>query len=268
MIDCSKFTIRYNHCMREITAKDEQEIRENFPIDSCLRPPDLSVSTEAARAFDQLFDAARAKGPAADIAYNLQYPKYLFLEHLTSTRGLMLHGSNTPGLDVLRPIRASSDSSEFGNQPAIYASQDPLWAMYFAVLDRTGWSGTSNASIILEDDAGSRIRRYYFTLEHNHLRRSPWRTGAMYILPGEGFEPDPTMVGAKAGTYKVVPTHWIYRGELTPLAWLDLEPEDFPFRDCVWGYDSQAFSQRMDAESLAGYPFLEDPEIYPIIPKR
>ena len=254
--------------MRQITDKDEQEIRENFPIDSCLLPPDLTVSPEAARAFDALFDAAEAKGSAADIAYNLPYPKYLFLEYLASTRGVMLHGSNMRGLDVLRPIRNSSDSSEFGNQPAIYASQDPLWAMFFALLDRTGWSGTSNASIILEDDAGSRIRRYYFTLEHNHLRRKPWRQGAMYILPGTGFEPDPAMVNVKSGPYTVVPTHWIYRGELTPLARLELEPDDFPFRDCVWGYDSQKFSGRMDRESLAGFPFLDDPEVYPIIPGK
>lgn len=254
--------------MREITEKDEQEIRENFPIDSCLHSPDMTVSTEAARAFDQLYNAVLAGGPAADIAYNLPYPKYLFLDYLASTRGIMLHGSNLRGLDALRPIRTSSDSSEFGRQDAIYATPDPLWAMFFALLDRTGWSGTSNGSIHLADDAGNRIRRYYFALEHNHLRRQPWRQGAMYILPGEGFEPDPSEVGKKAGPYTIQPTQWIYRGELTPLARLDLEPEDFPFRDCVWGYDSQTFSKRMDAESLAGYPFLDDSEVYPIIPDR
>lgn len=250
-----------------MTANDLREIRENFPIDACLPPPDLSVSPEAARSFDQLFDAAAAGG-RLDIDYDLPYPKYLFLEYLAASRGVMLHGSNTRGLDLLRPIRNSTDSSEFGNLAAVYATQDPLWALFFAVLDRTGWSGTSNGAIILEDEAGSRIRRYYFTLEHHHLRRGPWRPGAMYVLPREGFEPDPGMTGVKAGPYTLVPTHWINRGECVPLARLNVEPEDFPFRDSIWGYDGPAFAARMDAASLAGFPFLDDPQIYPIMPNR
>jgi len=126
--------------MRPITSQDLVDIREHFPLDSCLLPPDLTVTPEAARAFDRLYDAACAQGPAAQIAYDLPYPKYLFLEYLSVTRGLLFHGSNNRAIDVLRPIRFSTDSSEFGSQDAVYASQDPLWAMYFALLDF--WSDT------------------------------------------------------------------------------------------------------------------------------
>ncbi len=251
-----------------MTPQDLQDIREHFPLESCLKPPDLAVPPEAARAFDALFDAACASGPAADIDYTLPYPKYLFLEYLAATRGLMLHGSNTRSIDVLRTIRQSSDSSEFGNQDAIYATQDPLWALFFAVLDRTGWMGTVNGAIRLADAAGAIIRRYYYALEANHLRRQPWRTGAMYLLPGESFEPDPEMQGVTAGPYSMVVTHWIYRGELAPLARLNVEPEDFPYTSAMWGFDPEAFGRRMAAGSLAGFPFLEDGEIYPIIPVR
>lgn len=254
--------------MREITAQDLQEIREHFPLESCLRPPDLNITPEAAAAFDQLFDSACSLGSAADINYALPYPKYLFLEHLASTRGLKLHGSNERAIDVLRPIRFTTDSSEFGNQDAIYATQDPLWGLYFAVLDKTGMMGTSNGAIHLLDQAGTLIRRYFYTLAVDHLRSRPWKPGAMYILPGEGCEPDPAMLGMTAGPYAVQVTHWIYRGELQPLARLNVEPEDFPYLDQVWGYDPQAFGRRMMAGSLAGFPFLEDPEIYPIIPER
>lgn len=253
--------------MRNITPQDLQEIREHFPLESCLKPPDLAVSTEAAAAFDALFDAALAHGTAAEIDYTLPHPKYLFLEYLAETRGLMLHGSNNRSIDVLRPIRQSSDSSEFGNQDAIYATQDPLWALFFAVLDRTDWIGTTNGAIRLVDGAGGRIRRYYFALEANHLRRKPWRPGAMYLLPGEGFEPDPEMQGS-AGGYTLEATHWIHRGALTPLARLDVEPEDFPYINHIWGYDVEAYSRCMERESLAGFPFLDDPEIYPILPVR
>lgn len=254
--------------MREFTAKDIQEIREHFPLESCLVPPDLTVSTKAARAFDQLFDAACEQGPSAEINYTLPYPKYLFLDYLASTRGLMLHGSNMRGIDVLRPIRYSSDSSEFGRQDAVFASQDPLWAMYFAVLDKTRMIGTSNGAIQLLDEAGTLLRYYYFTLDVGTLRSRPWKSGAMYLLPGEGFEPDPAMAGVTVGAYKIQVTHWIHRGEITPLARLNVEPDDFPFLDCIWGFDPAAFNRRMDEESLAGFPFLDDPNIYPIIPPR
>jgi hypothetical protein len=257
-----------NISMRPITSQDLVDIREHFPLDSCLLPPDLTVTPEAARAFDRLYDAACAQGPAAQIAYDLPYPKYLFLEYLSVTRGLLFHGSNNRAIDVLRPIRFSTDSSEFGSQDAVYASQDPLWAMYFAVLDRSKIRGTSNGAIRLLHQDGAEIRRYYFATSVDELRSHPWTPGALYMLTAEGFEPDPEMHGVTIGPYSVVVTHWIYRGELAPLARLNVEPQDFPYLDQHWGYDPVAFNLRMDAESLAGFPFLDDPQIYPIIPRR
>jgi hypothetical protein len=247
--------------------QDLQVIRDNFPIDSCLLPPDLTVSAEAARAFDALIDAACAQGPAAEIVYTLPYPKYLFLEHLAATRGLMLHGSNTRGIDVLRPIRYSSDSSAFGNQDAIYATQDPLWGLFFAVLDKSGMQGTTNGAIHLVDEAGARIRRYYFALDEGTLRKNPWIPGAMYLLPGADFEPDPSMLDARAGPYTIQVTHWIHRGEVQPLARLDVEPEDFPYLHRMWGYGVDAYRRKMEGESLAGFPYLDDPGVYPIMPR-
>ncbi len=254
--------------MREITSKDLKDIRDNFPLDACLLPPDLSITPEAAQAFDRLYDAAVEQGPGAKIDYTLPYPKYLFLEHLAAARGVLFHGSNNRAIDVLRPIRFTTDSSEFGNQAAIYATQDPLWAMFFAVLDKTGLLGTSNGAIQVVDQSGALIRRYYFTLEANNLRNKPGTPGAMYILPGEGFEPDPQMVGTTAGPYTVQVTHWIYRGERTPTARLDVEPQDFPYLDQIWGFDAEAYSRRLSEEFIGGFPFLDDPEVYPILPQR
>lgn len=251
-----------------MTPKDLQDIRENFPIDSCLLPPDLTAPPEAVQAFERLFEAAYAQGPGARIVYDLPYPKYLFLEHLSAARGLLFHGSNNRAIDVLRPVRFTTDSSEFGSQDAVYASQDPLWALYFAVLDKSKIRGTSNGAIRLLHEDGTQLRRYYFAMDAGDLRGQPWAPGAMYILPGEGFEPDPEMHEMQVGPYRVVATHWIYRGELAPLARLDVEPEDFPYLHRHWGYDSAALDRRMSAESLAGFPFLDDPEVYPIIPQR
>ena len=253
--------------MRTITEKDFKDIRENFPLADCLPAPELEVSPEAARAFDATIDAALAQGPGAEIEYGLPFPKYLFLDYLAEKRGMMLHGSTHRDLAALEPIRNSRDASEFGDQPAIYATQDPLWALFFAVLDRSQLEGSiSNGAIRLKGDDGTFIRRYYFCINAVSLRRNPWKPGAIYILPGDHFEPDPTQEGMKVGIYTLLATHWLCRTAVQPLARLLVQPADFPFLNRVWGYDAASFEKRMEAESLAGFPFLNDPEVFLIRP--
>jgi len=253
--------------MRKMTEKDFIDIRENFPLADCLPAPDLEVSPEAAQAFDATIDAALAQGQGVEIQYALPFPKYLFLHYLAEKRGMMLHGSLSRDLATLEPIRNSRDAGEFGDQPAIYATQDPLWALFFAVLDRSrleGW--IHNGAIWLKGDDGSITRRYYFCINAQSLRQNPWKPGAMYLMPGDKFEPDPTQAGVRVGPYTLLATHWLCRTAVQPLAWLLVQPEDFPFLNRVWGYDAPALDKRMAAESLAGFPFLNDPDVYPIRP--
>jgi hypothetical protein len=66
--------------------------------------------------------------------------------------------------------------------------------------------------------------------------------------------------------YTIESTHWLCRTAVQPLARLLVEPEDFPFLHQVWGYDAQELGKRMSAESIAGFPFLNDPEVHPIRP--
>jgi hypothetical protein len=253
--------------MRIMTEQDLNDIRENFPLADCLPAPDLQVSPEAAHAFDATIDAALAGEPGAVIEYHLPYPKYLFLDYLAEKRGMMLHGSLLRHLSTLEPIRNSRDTSEFGDQPAIYATQDPLWALFFAILERDHLQGfIHNGAIRLKGDDGSLIRRYYYCINAESLRRSPWRPGAVYLMPADTFEPDPTQEGMRVGMYTLINTHWLCRTAVQPLARLLVEPEDFPFHNRVWGYDAAAFDKRMSAPSIAGFPFLNDPEVYPIRP--
>jgi hypothetical protein len=49
---------------------------------------------------------------------------------------VLFHGSGRDDLDVLEPIRRSRDTTQFGDQEAVYATSDPVWAMYFALLRR------------------------------------------------------------------------------------------------------------------------------------
>jgi hypothetical protein len=250
-----------------MTQQDLLDIRENFPLADCLEAPDLSVSPQAAQAFEALLEAAVAQGPGSAIAYDLPYPKYLFLDYLAEKRGLILHGSQLCDLATLEPIRNSRDASEFGDQPAIYATQDPLWALFFAVLDRSRLQGSiNNGAIRLRADDGTLIRRYYFCIDAESLRQHPWQPGAIYLLPGEDFLPDPTQDGVQVGAYTLQATHWLCRTPVQPLARLLVQPEDFPYLNRMWGYDAAQFDRHMSAESLAGFPFLSDAEVYPIRP--
>lgn len=255
--------------MRQMTQQDILDIQAHFPLEACLRPPTLDISDKAASAFEGLFTTAQAQGPATVIGYDLPYPKYLFLDYLAGRYGLMFHGSTNRHLDLLKPIRFSDDSREFGNQAAIYATQDPLWALFFAVLDRDAISGSiNNGAIQLKGDDGSVLRRYFFTVEAESLKKSPWIPGAMYILPRSGAEPDPDFRDVRYGQYTLDVSHWLYRSEVQPVAKLMVEPEDFPFVDRIWGYSTEVYRRRLDAGSLAGWPFLDDPELYPILPDQ
>lgn len=41
-----------------------------------------------------------------------------------------------PSFDVLEPIRRARDTTQFGDRQAVYATSDPVWAMFFALLRR------------------------------------------------------------------------------------------------------------------------------------
>lgn len=51
--------------------------------------------------------------------------------------------------------RQSIDLNEFGNQKAIYAASDGLWAMFFAVVDRDRVQSITNACVRLADETGT-----------------------------------------------------------------------------------------------------------------
>ena len=146
-----------------------------------------------------------------------------FLRWLGQARGVVFHGSPRDDLVELSTERKSRDSTEWGNQQAVYASSDPVWSIYFAVLRRdNGWRGTRNGSM------GIGGRRFYFFV-HNRGSQSPTRfgPGSLYILPSETFAAEQWIVDT---------AHLVSRVPVKPLARIDVTPEDFPFRDRIGYY--------------------------------
>jgi hypothetical protein len=172
---------------------------------------------------------------AADVllageASEIPEPRLEFLRWLAENRPVVFHGSPRDDLLVLSTERRSRDLTAWGNQQAVYASTDPVWAIYFACLRRDrGWTGTKNGSM---GRAGGPLypRRYFFL--HNRGSDSPKRfgPGSLYLLSPATFVADEPLAGA------VDTAHLVSHEPVKPLARLDVTPEDFPFRDRVRYY--------------------------------
>jgi hypothetical protein len=160
-----------------------------------------------------------------------------FLRWLAENRPVVFHGSPRDDLAELSTERRSTDTTAWGNQQAVYASSDPVWAIYFACLRRDdGWTGTRNGS--MGKPGGPLYPRQYFFL-HNRGSASPGRfgPGSLYVLPPESFVADAPLAGV------VDTAHLVSHTPVKPLARVDVTPEDFPFRDRVAYYK--------DGESIA-----------------
>jgi hypothetical protein len=156
----------------------------------------------------------------------LPQPRVEFLRWLGRNRPVVFHGSPRNDLTELSTERQSRDVTEWGDQRAVYASSDPVWALYFAVLRRdNGWTGTRNGSMGV-----GRWRFYFFV--HNRGSESPERfgPGSLYLLPPDTFEAQPAALGI------VDLAHLVSKVSVRPLARIDVTPEDFPFRDALAYY--------------------------------
>jgi hypothetical protein len=187
--------------------------------------PGLVVDAETAAGFSLAADELLADGTTA-----IPEPRLDFLRWLAEHRPVVFHGSPRDDLRTLSTERRSRDTTAWGNQQAVYASTDPVWAIYFACLRRDrGWTGTKNGSM---GQAGGPLypRRYFFV--HNRGSASPDRfgPGSLYLLSPAGFVADEPIAGV------IDTAHLVSHEPVTPLARLDVTPEDFPFRDRVGYY--------------------------------
>jgi hypothetical protein len=185
-----------------------------------LPPPVVDPATRArfATAADALL-AGRASA--------VPEPRLDFIRWLAENRLVVFHGSPRDDLLELSTERRSRDSTAWGNQQAVYASKDPVWAIYFACLRRDhGWTGTKNGS--MGRAGGSLFPRRYFFL-HNRGSASPERfgPGSLYLLSPATFVADKPLAGA------IDTAHLVSHEPVEPLARLDVTPDDFPFRDRI-----------------------------------
>lgn len=208
--------------------------------DYWLTRPGVSLDETTQNAFDELLDATIGASGCPTIEFTLPYPKWQFLCYLADHHDIALHGSGNANIALFEP-RQSNDLTEFGNQKAVYAASDGLWAMFFAVVDRERVRSITNACIRLADPAGTLHGPYYvFSVSRSALPGQPWRTGSVYLLPRKTFLTQPPMA---FGLNEVHIAQLASLEPVQPLAKLTVTPEDFPFLMQIRGHDDERLQE-------------------------
>lgn len=222
--------------------------------DYWLTRPAVNFDETMQNAFDELWNSTLSLGGCPTIEFTLPYPKWQFLCHLADHKSIAMHGSGDPNIAVFEP-RQSNDLNEFGNQKAIYASSDGLWAMFFAIVDRDRVGSITNACVRLADETGTFQGPYYvFSVSQSALPNQPWRSGTVYLLPRSTFITQPPMA---FGSYQVHFAQLASFESVPPLAKLTITPEDFPFLLQIRGHDDERLQEYATALQT-GSPWPQD----------
>ncbi len=216
--------------------------------DYWLPRPKIELDPQIRSEFDQLLARIKDRGTPYRVDYTYPVPKWQFLCYLADQHGVVLHGTGDANIEIFEP-RPSNDLNEFGAQTAVYAALDGLWAMFFAILDRSQYSmATSNACIRLVDGAGNISEPcYVFSISQDALRQQPWRKGTVYLLPGDTFVNQPSL---EFGPYEVHIPQVASFVPLKPLGSLEVWPAEFPFLGDIRGIDDarlQEYGQAMQS---------------------
>jgi len=202
-------------------------------VDALLQP------TGAGR----LLDVDELLGASADVS------PWQFLCGLAETRELAFHGTGDPKIESFEP-RKPIDFAPFGDQKAVFATSDPIWAMFYAIVDRDRHDLTLNNGciVVLDADGRAGVPHYYFSISGGALDRRPWRTGYVYLLPTESFVEQPS--GPYAGGTARVP-QLASPVAVKPIARLQITPNEFPFLAEIRGHDDDRLAEYAQAVMTA-----------------
>ncbi|NJD57911.1 MAG: hypothetical protein C3F13_13115 [Anaerolineales bacterium] len=200
-----------------------------------LSRPTFTLNPEKMAAFEALWQATPSGGL---VDYRLPYPKWEFLTYLCDSKELVLHGSQNQEINTVEP-RQAKDQRAFSNQQAIYATTDGIWVIYFAIIDRKRFRELSLFNSCLQVcSAPGQLSEpmYFFSITQSVKEQEPWCQGMIYILPRDDFvqEEAHQILGVQ-----VVFPHWISERAASPLARLDVGPDDFPFLEQIHGHNDE-----------------------------
>jgi hypothetical protein len=217
------------------------------------RPP-MALDSRTEAAIDEFLSASESVASAGRLNVDAMLEgrgvtTWTFLCGLADRRRFAFHGTGDPGIDTFEP-RQPIEYGPFGDQKAVFATTDPVWAMFYAIVDRDRYPITlANGCIALLDaDGRPGVAHYFFSISEGPLEEHPWRTGYLYVLPSEGFVEQPS--GPFGGGFARVP-QLASPVAVTPLARLTVEPDDFPFLAQIGGHDDDRLAEYAQAVMTA-----------------
>jgi hypothetical protein len=214
----------------------------------------MSLSPSTRSAIDELLSVA-SDAPNSVVDVNALLRPYgeidlwKFLCGVADRRRIAFHGTGDAGIESFEP-RQPVDLAPFGDQKAVFATSDPIWAMFYAIVDRVRHEITlNNGCIILHDSRGRPgAPHYYFSISHHTLQKRPWRSGYVYLLPADSFvEQAP---GPYAGHTARVP-QLASPVPVAPFARLRVSPCDFPFLAQIRGHQDERLAEYAQAVMTA-----------------
>ena len=204
---------------------DKVEVASQYFDRLFLRAPKSTLDTNAVASFESLL---QNQLPSANILdYDLPYPKFEFLRYLLH-KGFLLHGTKSSEMAVLEP----REQIDWNGNPiqAVFATRDPFWLLYFALLDRQVLSGSLRNGCFLIERSSSQVERFYFfSVNQEDLQKNIWSDGFVYLLPGDTFYP------TTKGNIRF--DEWASEQAVPVVAKLPVSPDDFPFLHQVSGHE-------------------------------
>ncbi len=132
------------------------------------------------------------------------------VRHLWNPWRLLVQRDPSLG-EEFRP-RSNLDAHNQNRVEGVFASDDAVWPMYFAVVNRPVAQSYINWC---EHVPGA--SRYLFSIGSDPREPASWTTGTVYVLPHKTFAPTPES------------RELISRVPVRPRARLTVDPSDFPF---------------------------------------
>jgi len=207
---------------------------KTLPVVERLPEPTTEFAFEKCTHFKSLLQTSLEQVDGGWIDYDLPYPKYEFVQYITAQDQIIFHGSNNQDIVDFQPIRKSMelrDETGRGNIQGVYGTHDGIWAMFFAIVDRSKLKGSiRNGVMYFQNQAGEQISVYNFSINQEQLEERPYTEGALYLLPRDTF----TRLMLTSDSYA---NEWASEQPVKAIAKLRIRPEDFPFLEQISGHD-------------------------------
>jgi hypothetical protein len=221
-----------------ISVTDQQPVR---PAGSGLRAPAYRSDAIQEAAFAAAWERT---GDSGEVDLSDEYPAAAFVQWLMERDEFIFHGSTRSEIVEFRPRRESMEIGDvrgYGNLEAVYGTHDGLWAMFFAIVDRSRLRGSIRNGVgRYLSGGGAVVDLYRFSIEQGSLEDRPFCPGALYVFSRDPFDRLPLYPGGP-------PTNeWACPSSARPLARIPVEPDDFPFLDRIGGHDEGDFLRLSD----------------------